>query len=68
MYTEVSAEKYCCFLDNLQKHNLALYSDIENSNQKKTYKLSDKLINKYHLLQTLQNSDSVINHLIIAHA
>ena len=50
MHVEVSAERYDCFLDDSQKHNLALYSDIEDSNQKRTYELSDKLINKYHLL------------------
>ena len=50
MHVRVSAEKYDCFLDDSQKHNLALYLSIKNSNQKRTYKLSDKLIDKYHLL------------------
>ena len=50
MHVRVSAERYYYFLDDLQQHNLALYSDIEDSNQKRTYKLSDKLINKYYLL------------------
>ena len=68
MHAVISAERYCCFLDNSQKHNLALYSDIEDSKQKKTYKLSDKLIDKYHLLQTLHDSDFVIDHSIITHA
>ena len=50
MHAEVSAERYYYFLDDSQKHNLALYSDIKDLNQKRTYKLSDKLINKYYLL------------------
>ena len=50
MHAEVSAERYDCFLNDSQKHNLALYLNVEDSNQKRTYKLSDKLINKHHLL------------------
>ena len=50
MHVKVSAKRYCYFLDNLQKYNLVLYSDIEDSNQKRTYKLLNKLINKYYLL------------------
>ena len=50
MHVKVFAERYDYFLNNSQKHNLALYSDVKNLNQKKTYKLSDKLIDKYYLL------------------
>jgi len=50
MHVRVSAEKYDYFLDDLQKYNLVLYSDIKDLNQKRTYKLLDKLINKYYLL------------------
>ena len=50
MHVRVSIKRYYYFLNDLQKHNLALYSNIKDSNQKRTYKLSDKLINKYYLL------------------